>query len=120
MKASEIILADAQKRGVDGEKALALISNAVKQKKAVLMQEGNSVLLLTKIGDDAAEVHLFTQDGVMTLARSLGTFIQRTTDLGVKTVYGKADNPQIVELLKKVGLNVVDSDLPQYNWKADL
>lgn len=120
MKASEIILADAQKRGVDGNKALGLINNAVKQKKAVLMQEGNSVLLLTKIADDAAEVHLFTQDGVMTLARSLGTFIQRTTGLGIKTVYGKADNPQIIELLKKVGLNVVDSDLPQYNWRADL
>jgi len=120
MKATEIILADAQKRGVDGNKALGLISNAVKQKKAVLMQEGNSVLLLTKIDDDAAEVHLFTQDGVMTLARSLGAFIQRTTDLGIKTVYGKADNPQIIELLKKVGLNVVDSDLPQFNWKADL
>jgi hypothetical protein len=56
----------------------------------------------------------------MTLARSLSAFIQRTTDLGIKTVYGKADNPQIVELLKKVGLNVVDSDLPQFNWKADL
>ena len=58
MKASEIILADAQKKGVDGDKALALISNAVKQKKAVLLQEGNSVLILTKISDEAAETHL--------------------------------------------------------------
>jgi hypothetical protein len=56
----------------------------------------------------------------MTLARSLSAFIRRTIDLGIKTVYGKADNPQIIELLKKVGLNVVDSDLPQFNWKADL
>jgi len=120
MKASKIILADAQKRGVDGNKALALISNAVKQKKAVLMQENNSVLFLTKISDDASEVHLFTQDGIMTLARSLSAFVKRGMALGIKTIYGKADNPQIIELLKKVGLNVVDSDLPQYNWKADL
>lgn len=120
MKASEIILADAQKRGVDANKALSLINNAVKQKKAVLMQEANSVLILTKISDDAAETHLFTQDGVMTLARSLAAFKSRITDLGIRTIYGKADNSQIVELLKKVGFNVVDSDLPQYNWKADL
>ena len=120
MKASEIILADAQKKGVDGDKALALISNAVKQKKAVLLQEANSVLILTKISDEAAETHLLTQDGVMTLARSLSAFKKKITDLGIKTIYGKADNSQIVELLKKVGFNVVDSDLPQYNWKADL
>jgi len=120
MKASEIILADAQKRGVDGDRALATVSNAVKQKKAVLLQEGNSVLVLTKINDEAADTHLFTQDGVMSLARSLGAFKKRITDLGIKTIYGKASNTQILELLKKVGFNVVDSDLPQYNWKAEL
>jgi hypothetical protein len=120
MKATEIILADAQKRGVDENDALEIISNLLEEGKAVLMQENDSVLLLTKINDDASEVHLFTQDGVMTLARSLSAFMKRTTELGVKTVYGKADNPQILELLKKVGLNVVDSDLPEYNWKADL
>ena len=120
MKASEIIIADAQKRGADGNKALGLISNAIKQKKVVLLQEGNSVLLLTKISDEAAETHLLTQDGVITLARSLGAFKKRITDLGIKTIYGKASNTQIVELMKKVGFNVVDSDLPQYNWKAEL
>ena len=120
MKATEIILADAQKRGVDGNKVLGVINSAVKQKKGILMQEGNSVLFLIKIGDGAAETHLFTQDGVMTLARSLSAFVKRGIALGIKTIYGKADNPQIIELLKKVGLNVVDSDLPKYNWKADL
>jgi hypothetical protein len=120
MKATEIILADAQKRGVDENEALEIIGSLLEEGKAILMQENDSVLLLTKINDDASEVHLFTQDGVMTLARSLSAFIKRTTELGVKTVYGKADNPQIIELLKKVGLNVVDSDLPEYNWKADL
>jgi hypothetical protein len=120
MKASEIILADAQKRGVDGDRALATVSNAVKQKKAVLLQEANSVLILTKISDEAADTHLFTQDGVMTLARSLAAFKKKITDLGIKTIYGKASNTQILELMKKVGFNVVDSDLPQYNWKAEL
>jgi hypothetical protein len=120
MKASEIILADAQKRGVDGTKALGLISNAVKQKKAVLMQEGNSVLILTKIGDAAAETHLVTQESPIALARSLAAFMKRITDLGIRTIYGEADNQQIIELLKRVGFNVVASDLPKYNWKADL
>ena len=120
MKASQIIMADAQKRGVNANNALGLVSNAVKQKKAVLMQEGNSVLILTKIGDVAAETHLFTQESPIALARSLAAFMKRITDLGIRTIYGKADNQQIIELLKRVGFNVVASDLPEYNWKADL
>jgi hypothetical protein len=120
MKASEIILADAQKKGVDGSKALNLINNAVKQKKGFLLQENNTVLFFTKINDTTAEVHLFTEDNVITLMKSLINFVKKGQSLGIKTIYGKADNPQIIELLKKVGLNVVDSDLPQYNWKADL
>ena len=77
-------------------------------------------MLLTKINDETADTHLFTQDGVMSLARSLGAFKKRITDLGIKTIYGKASNTQILELMKKVGFNVIDSDLPQYNWKAEL
>jgi hypothetical protein len=40
MKATEIILADAQKRGVDGNKALGLISNACQTEKSCFDARG--------------------------------------------------------------------------------
>ncbi len=36
---------------------------------------------------------------------------------GIQTVYGKADNPQIIDLMKKIGIRVEDSDLSEFNWK---
>ena len=120
MKASDIIKADAVKRQVDPNKALQTIGGLVKTKSAVLMQENNSVLLVRKIGDTSAEIHLFTKDSPKTLAKSVIGFVRKGRGLGIKTVYGMADNQQIVELMKRVGINVQPSDIPQYNWKANI
>jgi hypothetical protein len=120
MKASEIIKADAVKRKVDPEKAMQTIGALVKDKSAVLMQENNSVLLVRKINPTSAEIHLFTQDNPRTLAKAVIGFVRKGKELGIKTVYGKADNKGIVELMKRVGLNIQASDLPQYNWKANI
>ncbi len=120
MKASEIIKADAVRRKVDPEKAMQTIGALVKDKSAVLMQENNSVLLVRKINPTSAEIHLFTQDNPRTLAKAVIGFVRKGKELGIKTVYGKADNKGIVELMKRVGLNIQASDLPQYNWKANI
>jgi hypothetical protein len=120
MKASEIIKADAVRRKVDPDKAMQTISALVKDKSAVLMQENDSVLLVRKINPTSAEIHLFTQDNPRTLAKAVIGFVKKGKELGIKTVYGKADNKGIVELMKRVGLNVQASDLPQYNWKANI
>jgi hypothetical protein len=120
MKASEIIKADAVRRKVDPDKAMQTISALVKDKSAVLMQENDSVLLVRKINPTSAEIHLFTQDNPRTLAKAVIGFVRKGKALGIKTVYGKADNKGIVDLMKRVGLNVQASDLPQYNWKANI
>lgn len=120
MKASDIIKADAVRRKVDPDKALQTIGALVKAKTAILMQENNSVLLVRKIGDTSAEIHLFTKDKPNTLAKSVVGFVRKGRGLGIKTVYGMADNEQILELLKRVGMKVEKSDLPQYNWKANI
>jgi hypothetical protein len=40
--------------------------------------------------------------------------------LKVQTIYGKADNPHIINLLKQLATHehteVLDSDRPDYNW----
>ena len=120
MKASEIIIADSVKRNIDPQKILLSIKKMTENNSAVLLQENNSVLLVRKVDPTSAEIHLFTEDSPMTLAKSVIGFVRRGRELGIKTVYGKADNQGIVELMKRVGLNVEASDLPQYNWKANI
>ena len=120
MKASEIIKADAVKNKIDPDKALQAISQAVKNKSAILMQENNSVLLVRKISEKAADLHLATLDSPVVLGKSILKFAKRSKALGIEQWYGKADNQKIIELMKTIGLNIKASNLAQYNWKADL
>lgn len=118
MKPSEIITVDAKRNGVNPVPILNQLGRNLKNKNAILMQSGNTVLVVNKIGKGAAELHLYTADDRMAMIRALREFIAKIRETDLDAVYGKADNPQIIQILKALGVEVTDSDLPEYNWKA--
>ena len=119
MKPAEIIQKEFEKLGLDPKPRLQAIAYLLKKGKMKMMQQNDSVLLLQDIGDGNMELHLFTQDTPMTLARSLKSFIDAIRKTKIKAVFGKADNPQIVTFLKSLGVEVETQNLPKpYNWKA--
>lgn len=118
MTPSEIITADCQQHGVDAQKVLAFIASKIHERKGSLMSAGNSILVLINIGDHAVELHLFTQDSPMQLMKNLPHFIEVIRKTPIKRVYGKADNPGIVQMLTRLGVDVEHSDKHQYNWMA--
>ena len=118
MTPSEIISADLQSHGNDPQEGLRAISLSLKSKNSILLQENNSVLFLRKIGKGIVELHLFTQDSPLTVAKSASSFIKKIRNSDLKKVYGNADNEQIVELLRRLKVDVKDSDKPEYNWMA--
>jgi hypothetical protein len=120
MKPSEIITQDVTRRKGDPKAVLASISKMVKGNQAIMMSTEGSVLLVKRLGEGLAELHLFTVESPLALARSLKTFIAKIKQSDIKTVYGEAENPQIIQLLQSVGVKVSDSNLPNYNWKADV
>lgn len=121
MKASEIILQDSESNGVNGQQLLNGIASQVKNKQAILMQENDSVLVMSKMKDNphGFTLHLFTTDAPLSLAKSLTTFIKKIRKMeGVQTVYGNTDNQQLLGLLKRLDVDVLDSDLEGYTWMA--
>lgn len=120
MTPSEIIAADAQKNGVDPRKVLNFVAHHVQNKTGSIMSAGNSILLLISIGDGCAELHLFTQDSPLALAKNLKHFIDVIRHTGLDRVYGDTDNPGILEMLSRLGVDVEESDRPQYTWMANV
>jgi len=120
MTPSEIIAADARQHGVDPQKVLQFVGSKVKSKTGSLMSAGNSILFLVGIGDACAELHLYTQDSPAELMRNIPHFIEVIRNTELKRVYGKADNPSIVQMLSRLGVDVQESDRPQYNWMANV
>jgi hypothetical protein len=118
MKASEIIREDALQRNIDPEKTLANIAYMVKNGNATMLHFGNTVLLLIRFSPKGAELHLFTQDSPLALMSALKRFVEAIRKTSLEAVYGQADNDGILKMLRRAGVDVEDSNMPQYNWMA--
>jgi hypothetical protein len=115
MDVVQIITADSQRNGVDPNAVIQAVGAKTKR-NAVIMHENNSVLVCTPISPIAVEVHLFTADQPLTLMRSLTVFHEHLKASHIQFIYGKADNQQILQLLKRIGVDVMPSNIPQFNW----
>jgi hypothetical protein len=120
MTPSEIIKKDAEQRGIDPQKLLASVAVLMKKNNALMLKENDSILILHPIGDGEGDVelHLFTEDAPLTLAKSLTNFIKKIRASDLRAVYGDADNEQITQFLTRLGVEVTESDKPNYNWMA--
>lgn len=118
MTSDEIIRKDAEEAGLDPNQVLQRIKQEAASGRSLLLREGETILVLRKLDNNSAELSLFTEDQKMALSRAIRAFIKKIKQSDISTVYGKASNPEIVGLLEILGVDVEDSDLPQYNWKA--
>lgn len=120
MTPSEIIKKDAEQRGIDPQKLLASVAVLMKKNNALMLKENDSILILHPIGGSKGDVelHLFTEDAPLTLAKSLTSFIKKIRASDLRAVYGSADNEQITQFLTRLGVEVKESDKPNYNWMA--
>ena len=120
MKPSEIIVADTQRLGLNPEEVLTSVQDAVKNKGAVLVRKNNSVLLLIPIQENVAEWAVFTQDDDAALEASVGFFINETMKTDAYTISGDAVNDRVLRAMDANGIQLYQSDRPDYDWMAML
>jgi len=125
MKPTEIINAEFQKLGKDSGEFLKKLSAALRKKLAIIMQEENTILILIALGDGNVELHLFTTDSPIKVAKALSRFVDKIRKSDLKAVYGPKENvpnsnklKQTLTMLKTLGVDVLPSDNPKYEWMA--
>lgn len=126
MTPSEIIKADYERYGhseQDVSRLFFSIKRLIDSKAGFLLQDGDSVLLITNLDGKKAEVALFTADSPLKIKSALKHFMEQVKQAGFKEVYGEDGGPVLnktLAILKKLGLKVTDSDIPRYKWMAKL
>jgi hypothetical protein len=118
MKPSEIITADMERRGQDPQQGLNFVNGAIKKLNAVLLREGDSLMLLIPIAPGSAELHFYTADAPLSLVKAFRSGWKHIKESELKKVYADITNPQVAQLTKSAGWNVQPSDSPKYNWMA--
>lgn len=118
MTPTEVISADIQAHGKDPQPDLQAIAQAVKADKGLILAYGNSVLFLLNIGNGAVELHLYTQDTPIKVAKALIYFIKKIRESDIQVVYGPEEPQQVLQLLRNLDVNIEPSDNPKYKWMA--
>lgn len=122
MKPTEIIRQSIKNDGNDPEPDLQALVLAKKHDALRILQENNTVLVLLKIGQGDVEMHLYSVDKPLSMAKSLIHFIKKIRSTDIKTVYGTQDSlgrlDQTLKLLQGMNVEVLPSDKPKYQWMA--
>jgi hypothetical protein len=121
MSASQIILNDQFSQEDGAEEIIQGLSKLVDTGDAVLLQKNNTVLAVIKLDPGVVEVHLYTLDAPLPLAAAIRYFHDKLVESDIDKVYGTSPRtPQIVELMRAVGVKVLPSDNPEYSWMANV
>ena len=118
MTPSQILTQEAQNKGVNPQPVLQTVLAQINSGHTVMIQENNSILLITRLGDKRAMLHLSTVDGPIALSKSLVGFLKKLKNSELSVVYGDTTNQQLLKLMKRVGWDVEKSNLPKFTWMA--
>jgi hypothetical protein len=120
MKASEIIGQYSQSQGIPAQSAIAAANEAVSSGNSVLLQENDTVLVVTKIKPTVADVAMFTADSPQVLQQSLMALLNKLRQSGIQMIYGDLENKDLVSLLQQSGMQLSQSDLPNYACRTTI
>ena len=88
MTPSEIIRKDGERLGYDSDVVTRKVIKVVKSGAGILLQEGDSLLLLIGLPNNSAELHLFTAESPLGLSKSLRKFVDKIRKSDLNAVYG--------------------------------
>ena len=83
-------------------------------------REGNTVMAFKQLPPNAAQIYFFSVDKPEAFARSMVKLIAPLKQSGVQVVYMNKVDPTIVKTMQAVGLQVQQSDRPDYKVMAAL
>lgn len=117
MKASEIIYNDKFSQEDGPDRVLTGVAKLVKDNMAVILQSGDTVLVVVRLGDGAVEVHVYTVESGLRLISAMKVLIQKLKDSDVQVAYiADPRDAQMLQVLRMNDLQVMKSDRPEYQW----
>ena len=120
MNASEIISQYAQELGFDPQVALNEVKKIMDTPDGHIVKQNDSVFVLQRIDKGVSGVHLFTADNPQTLVASVQGVLKQLKDAGISKIYGEEQDKKLADVLSQLGIQVEQSDIPDYAWSATI
>ena len=121
--ATEIIRKDLERGGFTKEedKFLQGLAILIKQEKAVVVRDKNTVFVGIRKKPGVLEVHMYTLDNLTDMQEAMRVALESVKQSGVTTLESETDNPKIIRLLKSLGLPLdVNKKGKKYAWTMEI
>lgn len=92
--------------GANYEEFLKKLATLLQDKNNTLVQMGNTVFLMKKVGPDTVELHTFSSETPKNLVQNFIGAAKFLKNQGMKRAVTYADSPGYLEIAKKTGLPV--------------
>ena len=110
----------ASKSDEDPKPLMQHITSQLKNQKAALMQDKNSVLFVDLASAKSIVTIFATTDVGPAVASSLSVFIKQVKALSIKKVYGVVENEELKQAYASNGFEIMNSDVSGTDWSAVL
>ena len=103
--ATEIIKKDLERGGFSKEedKFLKGLATLIKQEKAVVVRDKNTVFVGIRKEPGVLEVHMYTLDSLPIMAQAMKVAFDAVKQSGVKKLQSETTNPRLIKMLEKLG-----------------
>jgi hypothetical protein len=121
--ATEIIRQDLERGGFtkEEEKFFQGLAILIKQEKAVVVRDKNTVFVGIRKKPGVLEVHMYTLDNLTDMQEAMRVALESVKQSGVTTLESETDNPKIIRLLKSLGLPLdVNKKGKKYAWTMEI
>jgi hypothetical protein len=120
MKASEIIANHASKMGIDPAVVMAELQKYIDAGNSILLKEGDSVFLVTRIGGNAVEIAMFTADALQNLPNIVMSALGKIKNSGAQIVYGDDEDAMLLEALQQLGAPIQPENSGGHAWSIQI
>lgn len=123
MSASDIIRKDLERGGFTKQenKFFNGLQQLVKDNKAMVVRDNNTVFVGIRKEPGTLEVHMYTVDSPNMLAGAIKAGIDAVTKAGVTKLVGETDNFKLISMMQKMGLPLeVDKKGTMFAWEMEL
>lgn len=123
ISASEIIRQDLARGGFskDEQKFFAGLQKLVKDNKAMIVRDNNTVFVGIRTEPGTLEVHMYTLDTPNMLAGAIKVGIEAVKKAGVTKLVGETDNFKLISMMQTMGLPVeANKKGKSFAWSMEL
>lgn len=118
---SKILITYMSTKGEEDPRPLVKhMTDQLKAKKAVLMQDKNSILYVDLASAKSIVTIFATTDTGSAVDSSLSNFIKQVKALSIKKVYGVSENEELKQAYANSGFSIMNSDVSGTDWSAVL